>query len=151
MDRPQIWKYANRQNNMIQAFEIKEIYLLGGWWETCSATKVSWFFVHQGTGPSVTREDESAGRPGISQWHLNTSPRMGLYGFLATEDFLPAWYADKYHRTTCTIRSLGSAKSAILKRAYNHTIKDTVDTWRDHWYDCFLSSWFLYNKKWELL
>lgn len=29
-------------------------YLLGGWWETCSATKLTLLAEHSGTGPSDT-------------------------------------------------------------------------------------------------
>ena len=56
--------------------------------------------------------------PGNFQKHENVSPKIGLYGFLAISLFLPAWNADKYHRTNCTILSLGVSISGILKYQY---------------------------------
>lgn len=114
---------------------VRSFVLLGGWCETCSDTNVSWSFLHHGTGPSLMILDASfslfsasrnfyfnhrmeppawnSPNSGMFQWHRKTSPMMGLYGFLATELFRPAWYADKYHLTTCTILSRGSLKSAM--------------------------------------
>lgn len=88
-------------------------HLLGGWCETCSAIKVSWSRLHQGIGPSGTGWG-SFSSVGMSQWHWKISPRIGLYGFLATALLRPAWYALRYQRHTWTIRSRGSARSAIL-------------------------------------
>ena len=50
----------------------------------------------------------------IYQWQRKVSPKMGLYGFLAMLDRLPAWNEDMYHLSTVTIRSSGVRPSAML-------------------------------------
>lgn len=69
---------------------------------------------------------------GNVQWHWKISPKMGLYGFLATDPFLPAWKAERYHFTTWTIRSLASFWSLMLqgrKTKFNVLLSDR--TWAD--------------------
>lgn len=64
---------------------------------------------------------------GNVQWHWKISPKMGLYGFLATDPFLPAWKAERYHFTTWTIRSLASFWSLMLqgrKTKFNVLLSD---------------------------
>lgn len=64
----------------------------------------------------------------ISDANLKTSPKIGLYGFRATSLFRPAWKADTYHFTTCTIRSWGVGMSAILQLQYG-TVNETASRW----------------------
>ena len=64
---------------------------------TCSATNVNWSLVAHGTGPSPTTAP-LVGSPASdkSYQHWNISPRIGLYGFLATGLFRPARNVDMY-------------------------------------------------------
>lgn len=82
--------------------------------------KTNWLLLHHGIGPSLLISALPGWSESFSRFHQhwNTSPKIGLYGFLATALLRLAWNDERYHLTICTIRSFGVSNSAALRKIY---------------------------------